>query len=199
MSKHLAPREAKEDDQHRNDEPADAPRMAKQFLTSYRESSSLLLVCHGRQFSRQLSLADTERAYVTTSRVDGEPRRSVKWSSDNDTYQGNDDDKDDEEADEEEEEEDGESENYDGHDKDDLPGSFEVANASFSSNLTALNEEWNQSLTNQLYTHHLSDPSQYAARFRAQLRAGEMRYPASLPLQGLRIRRESVEDAKDTP
>ncbi|KAG6023691.1 hypothetical protein E4U41_001953 [Claviceps citrina] len=57
--------------------------------------------------------------------------------------------------------------------------------ASLAVNLAVLKEEWIQSCTNQLYAQHLASPSQWAARFRAQQRAGAVRYPGSLPLQKL--------------
>ncbi|KAG6001495.1 hypothetical protein E4U54_001070 [Claviceps lovelessii] len=185
MAKHLSPRQAAEDGQHEKDLSTDELKKAKQFVTSRRESSELRLVFHGRQSNRRSPLADIERAYVTAPQDGEEPQRSGRVSLDQDTYQEIDDDDDDDDDDDETE---GENENCDENDKDVLPHFCKIIKTSLSSHLTTLNNEWNTSLTNQLYTHHLSHKSQYGARFRAQQRAAAMRYPASLPLHRLRSR-----------
>ncbi|KAG6009654.1 hypothetical protein E4U21_001718 [Claviceps maximensis] len=196
MTKNLSPRVDRGNDRHENEQPVDTPRTENQVVTSFGGNSQVRLVCHSRPFARNSSMAATDCTHTTASREGEKLQESAEKSPEQDTHQGTDD-----EDDEEEKEEDntGENEKYDENDKGALPHSREAFQASFSANLTALNKEWNQSLTKQLYAHHLSNESQHVARFNAQRRAAEMQYPEFLPLQRSKTVRGRMEDAKDTP
>ncbi|KAG6013401.1 hypothetical protein E4U43_007303 [Claviceps pusilla] len=143
MAKHLSLRQAAEDGQHGNDLSADELEKAKEFVTSRRESSELRLVFHGRQSNRRSPLADIERAYVTAPQDGEDSQTSGRVSLDRDTYQETDD----------EDEAEGDNDN------DGLPHFCEIIKTSLSSHLTTLNNEWNTSLTKQLYSRHLSHKS----------------------------------------
>ncbi|KAG5925981.1 hypothetical protein E4U42_003759 [Claviceps africana] len=188
MTKHMSPPQTRGDDHHGNEQSIDTLGTANQCVLD-RKRGELSFERYGRQFSRRVPLADRERAFVTASREGEETRRSEEKSPHQDSCRrthDDDDDDDEEEEEQDDDDDDDDDEKHDKNDKDDFPQPYEILKASLSSELIALNKEWSQGLTSQLYTHHLPHSSQYPARFLTQQRAAAMQYPESLPMQRLR-------------